>query len=148
MDQSHLIHYVPQESVEEDVETRGLMSATLGLSFTVEPWHFQTQGAKGRRTSISTNPNSLVIENEMGAGGISEQVVVRHSGQRELWVKCEASMPPLEGTVYPYTREVFLGSYVDSFNRFESRSSSSSAPVVMFYGLALWNLLVAVTALF
>ena len=141
-----MIHYVPQESVEEDVETRGLMSATLGLSFTVEPWHFQTgQGAKGRRKSVSTNPNSLVIENEMGAG--SEQVVVRHSGQRELWVKCEASMPPLEGTVYPYTREVFLGSYVDSFNRFESRSSSSSAPVVMFYGLALWNLL-AVTALF
>ena len=137
-----MIHYVPKESVEEDVETRGLMSATLGLSFTVEPWHFQTQG---QRTSISTNPNSLVIENEMGAG--SEQVVVRHSGHRELWVKCEASMPPLEGTVYPYTREVFLGSYVDSFNRFESRSSSSSAPVVMFYGLALWNLL-AVTALF
>ena len=51
------------------------------------------------------------------------------SEERELWVKCEATMPPLGAnkTVYPFTRNVFLGSLAQSFNRFDSILSSSSA---------------------
>ena len=48
--------------------------------------------------------------------------------ERELWVECEATMPPLGAnrTVYPYTRQLFLGSLAQSFNRFDSISASSS----------------------
>ena len=37
-------------------------------------------------------------------------------------------MPPLgdDGSLYPQTRQVFLGSLAQSFNRFDSISSSSS----------------------
>jgi hypothetical protein len=31
-----------------------------------------------------------------------------HPDKRELWVRCEATMPPIEGMTYPFTREVFL----------------------------------------
>ena len=116
------------------------MSATLGLSFTVEPWHFQPQGSTRRtKHQLADNPaddKPVILGNELlhASGGRIEGNTWHGakrggggSGQRELWVKCEASMPPLAGTVYPYTREVFLGSYVDSFNRFQSISSAANA---------------------
>ena len=132
VDQSHLIHYVPQASSGDDPDTKGLMSATLGLSFTVEPWHFEVQGTSPRRkTSLLAgdgsdqsvmDPMTFLSESSSRADYQAEAA----GGGKELWVRCEATMPPIGGSVYPYIREVFLGSKVESFNSFQSISSSST----------------------
>ena len=96
------------------MENEGLFHATLGLDFTVEEMHYE-------HSSYSAK---LFVENNYKSD---------LSQERELWVKCEATMPPLGAnkTVYPFTRNVFLGSLAQSFNRFDSilsSSSSSSSP--------------------
>ena len=133
VDQSHLIHYVPQASSGDDPDTKGLMSATLGLSFTVEPWHFEVQGTSPRRkTSLLAGDGSdqSVMDPMTFLGESSSrtdyQAEAAAGGGKELWVRCEATMPPIGGSVYPYIREVFLGSKVESFNSFQSISSSST----------------------
>lgn len=59
------------------------------------------------------------------------------SKDRELWVKCEATMPPVEGMVFPYNREVFLGSYQQSVKRYDSISSSASSMMLASQCLAV-----------
>ena len=119
-----MVYYLPQESMNrEDIEIPGLLSATLGLDFVVEPYHFQP-----------------VSKSKGGSGDVKK---------RELWVKCEATMPPIDGSVFPYVREVFLGAYESAFNRYESISASKSplkpsyVVVVTFatYCLILFHLL-------
>ena len=107
------------------------MSATLGLSFTVEPWHFEVQGTSPRRkTSLLAgdgsdqsvmDPMTFMSESSSGTDSMAAA-----AGGKELWVRCEATMPPIGGSVYPYIREVFLGSEVETFNSFQSISSSST----------------------
>ena len=96
------------------MENEGLFHATLGLDFTVEEMHYERSSYHRKRfvEPPGDNRNQAAI-----------------SGERELWVKCEATMPPLGAnkTVYPFTRNVFLGSLAQSFNRFDSILSSSSA---------------------
>ena len=101
--ESYLIHYLPSKSLENE----GLFHATLGLDFTVEEMHYEHSSYSIKRF-------------KNGETSVSEE--------RELWVKCEATMPPLGAnkTVYPFTRNVFLGSLAQSFNRFDSISASSS----------------------
>ena len=96
------------------MENEGLFHATLGLDFTVEEHHYE-------RSSYSRKRFVELPDGEHSPAAISED--------RELWVKCEATMPPLGAnkTVYPFTRNVFLGSLAQSFNRFDSILSSSSA---------------------
>ena len=87
-------------------ENQGLFHATLGLDFTVEEMHYE----HSMYSSKSSKEGDAISE-------------------RELWVECEATMPPLGAnrTVYPYTRQLFLGSLAQSFNRFDSILSSSSS---------------------
>ena len=108
--ESYLIHYLPSKSLEN----KGLFHATLGLDFMVEEHHYE-------RSSYSRKRFVELPEGDHNQAAISEE--------RELWVKCEATMPPLGAnkTVYPFTRNVFLGSLAQSFNRFDSILSSSSA---------------------
>ena len=108
--ESYLIHYLPSKSLENE----GLFHATLGLDFTVEELHYE-------RSSYSRKRFVELPDGDQNKGVISEE--------RELWVKCEATMPPLGAnkTVYPFTRNVFLGSLAQSFNRFDSILSSSSS---------------------
>ena len=108
--ESYLVHYLPSKSLENE----GLFHATLGLDFTVEEIHYQ---------HYPFTPK-LDFKNMPIDGKISSE-----KKNRELWVKCEATMPPLGAnkTVYPYTRNVFLGSLAQSFNRFDSILSSSSS---------------------
>ena len=47
-----------------------------------------------------------------------------HPGKREMWVRCEATMPPIEGMTFPFTREVFLGTYARSFDSYHATSTS------------------------
>ena len=96
------------------MENEGLFHATLGLDFTVEEVHYE-------RSSYSRKRFVELPDGDQNKGVISEE--------RELWVKCEATMPPLGAnkTVYPFTRNVFLGSLAQSFNRFDSILSSSSS---------------------
>ena len=54
-------------------------------------------------------------------------VATVHPDKRELWVRCEATMPPIEGMTYPFTREVFLGSFARSFDRYQAASSEASS---------------------
>ena len=96
------------------MENEGLFHATLGLDFMVEEHHYE-------RSSYSRKRFVELPDGEHSQASISEE--------RELWVKCEATMPPLGAnkTVYPFTRNVFLGSLAQSFNRFDSILSSSSS---------------------
>jgi hypothetical protein len=49
-----------------------------------------------------------------------------HPGKREMWVRCEATMPPIEGMTFPFTREVFLGTFARSFDRYHATSRANS----------------------
>ena len=51
-------------------------------------------------------------------------VATVHPDKKELWVRCEATMPPIEGMTYPFTREVFLGTYARSFDHYHASSKS------------------------
>ena len=111
--ESYLIHYLPSKSLENE----GLFHATLGLDFTVEEMHYEQHSLYNAKRFVEQNDDAHEHDSE----------------ERELWVKCEATMPPLGAnkTVYPFTRNVFLGSLAQSFNRFDSilsSSSSSSSP--------------------
>ena len=107
--ESYLVHYLPSKSLENE----GLFHATLGLDFTVEEIHYQHYPFTPKLDFKNINDGKISSEKK----------------NRELWVKCEATMPPLGAnkTVYPYTRNVFLGSLAQSFNRFDSILSSSSS---------------------
>ena len=107
--ESYLIHYLPSKSLENE----GLFHATLGLDFTVEEMHYELSSYNAKRFVQNSDAHENKYDSE----------------ERELWVKCEATMPPLGAnkTVYPFTRNVFLGSLAQSFNRFDSILSSSSS---------------------
>ena len=115
-----MIHYLPSTSLENE----GLFHATLGLDFTVEEIHYQHSSYSAKHfieNSYEDDDDDNDNEKKFERRGVSED--------RELWVKCVATMPPLGAnkTVYPYTRNVFLGSLAQSFNRFDSILSSSSS---------------------
>ena len=73
------------------------MSATLGLDFTIDESYFAP------RTKLASDGSSLV-----------------QSAQKELWALCEATMPPIKGTTFPFTREIYLGSLSQTFQHFQS----------------------------
>ena len=75
----------------------GLVSATLGLDFTIDESHYAP------RTKLASDGSSLV-----------------QSSQKELWALCEATMPPIKGTTFPFTREIYLGSLSQTFQHFQS----------------------------
>jgi hypothetical protein len=50
-----------------------------------------------------------------------------HPDKRELWVRCEATMPPIEGMTFPLTRELFLGTFARSFDRYLASSNANSS---------------------
>ena len=93
VEDSDLIRYVPEKSLESP----GLVSATLGLSFQIDESHFAP------RARLGTDGSTLM-----------------RSQEKELWALCEATMPPIEGTVFPFTREVYLGSLSQTFDHFQS----------------------------
>lgn len=97
VEDSYLIRYVPEKSDE------GLVSATLGLTFQIDESHYAP------RTRLDSDGSSLV-----------------RSQEKELWVLCEATMPPIEGQTFPFTREVFLGSSSRTFDHFQSGASGTS----------------------
>ena len=82
---------------EKSLESPGLVSATLGLSFQIDESHFAP------RARLGTDGSTLM-----------------RSQEKELWALCEATMPPIEGTVFPFTREVYLGSLSQTFDHFQS----------------------------
>jgi hypothetical protein len=94
VEDSHLIRYVPDKSRET-----GLVSATLGLAFEVEESNFAP------RSRLSSDGSSMGRSNE-----------------KEMWALCEATMPPIEGTTFPFTREVYLGSSLQTFDQLQSRA--------------------------
>ena len=93
VDDSYLIQYVPELSRRSP----GLVSATLGLDFTIDESHYAP------RTKLASDGSSLV-----------------QSAQKELWALCEATMPPIKGTTFPFTREIYLGSLSQTFQHFQS----------------------------
>eukprot|EP00093_Oithona_nana_P014108 14108.XXX_159006_152440_1 [CDS] Oithona nana genome sequencing. len=93
VDDSYLIQYVPELSRRSP----GLVSATLGLDFTIDESHYAP------RTKLASDGSSLV-----------------QSSQKELWALCEATMPPIKGTTFPFTREIYLGSLSQTFQHFQS----------------------------
>lgn len=90
---SDLIRYLPEKSIENP----GLVSATLGLSFQIDESHFAP------RARLASDGSTLM-----------------RSQEKELWALCEATMPPIEGTTFPFTREVYLGSLSQTFDHFQS----------------------------
>ena len=88
-----LIRYVPEKSLESP----GLVSATLGLSFQIDESHFAP------RARLASDGSTLM-----------------RSQEKELWALCEATMPPIEGTTFPFTREVYLGALSQTFDHFQS----------------------------
>ena len=101
MEDSYLIRYVPKESISEEGSSSGLVSATLGLDFRIDESHFAP------RTRLASDGSSLV-----------------QSQHKELWALCEATMPPIEGTTFPFTREIYLGSLVQTYEPFQSASEA------------------------
>ena len=86
------------------MESPGLVSATLGLDFRIDASHFAP------RTRLASDGSSRV------------------QGQhKELWAMCEATMPPIEGTTFPFTREIYLGSLLKSYEPFQSAASEGVA---------------------
>ena len=88
-----MIRYLPEKSIENP----GLVSATLGLSFQIDESHFAP------RARLASDGSTLM-----------------RSQEKELWALCEATMPPIEGTTFPFTREVYLGSLSQTFDHFQS----------------------------
>ena len=81
-----------------------MVSATLGLDFRIDASHFAP------RTRLASDGSSRV------------------QGQhKELWAMCEATMPPIEGTTFPFTREIYLGSLLKSYEPFQSAASEGVA---------------------
>ena len=128
-----LIKYVADKSNET-----GLVSATLGLTFYIEESHFAPRDLR-KRPSGTYGPEAGI---ELGLDGVEVPVGSRErprdpgggppgygysappSGiqEKELWVKCEATMPPIEGKTYPFTREAYLGSTFQTFDHYQSKS--------------------------
>lgn len=96
VEDSYLVRYVPSPSGQ------GLVSATLGLDFRIDESHFAP------RTRLASDGSSLV-----------------QSSKKELWALCEATMPPIEGTTFPFTREIYLGSLLQTYEPFQSASKAA-----------------------
>lgn len=112
---SLLIRYVPGRS------ENGLASATLGLSFEIDETHL----SKAERPFVpmvvqDLDDNMGTWQTSLTTTTTSSTTFRRRINERELWALCKATMPPIEGTVFPYTREVFLGSFTQTFDHFQS----------------------------
>ena len=99
-----MIRYLPEKSIENP----GLVSATLGLSFQIDESHFAP------RARLASDGSTLM-----------------RSQEKELWALCEATMPPIEGTTFPFTREVYLGSLSQTFDHFQSDANGLLCKCVM-----------------
>lgn len=96
VEDSYLVRYV----VEPSTESPGLVSSTLGLDFEIDESHYAP------RTRLASDGSSLV-----------------QSRHKELWALCEATMPPIEGSTFPFTREIYLGSLLQTYEPFQSSVS-------------------------
>ena len=95
---------------EKSLESPGLVSATLGLSFQIDESHFAP------RARLDSDGSTLM-----------------RSQEKELWALCEATMPPIEGTVFPFTREVYLGSLSQTFDHFQSTADKLLGLIIFGY---------------
>ena len=112
---SDLIRYLPEKSIENP----GLVSATLGLSFQIDESHFAP------RARLASDGSTLM-----------------RSQEKELWALCEATMPPIEGTTFPFTREVYLGSLSQTFDHFQSDANGLLCKFIpMKFQTIIWHIL-------
>ncbi len=132
----------------------GLVSATLGLTFYIEDSHFAPRSPRARAPAGSDSgalsafdrelddpggprlAREMELERKRGrdSSGSSSSFFDSGSGlspssgsgiqEKELWVLCEATMPPIEGQTFPFTRELYLGSMYQTFDHYQSSASS------------------------